>query len=70
MLIIIINSYYYYKKKQRLMGSEKSIIKTDNLPILPIKAKIDIKNNSFCPPFRKFKNQNIKINGKWAIVSV
>jgi hypothetical protein len=52
------------------MGSEKSIIETDNLPILPIKAKIDIQTNSFCPPFRKFKNQNIKINGKWDIVSL
>jgi|JI7StandDraft_1071085.scaffolds.fasta_scaffold1366609_1 hypothetical protein len=52
------------------MGAEKSVIETDNLPILPIKAKNNFANDTFCPPFRKFKNQSIAINGKWMTATV
>lgn len=46
------------------MGGQSSKIDTSKVKIEQIKATTPIQQGRFCPPFRKFNNQNIKIDGK------
>lgn len=43
------------------MGGDASKIDTSSIPLREIRASSPIEQGSFCPPFRKFKNQVIDI---------
>jgi hypothetical protein len=46
------------------MGTENTKIDTSSVPLQEIVPTYSSEQGRFCPPFRKFKNQELEINDK------